>query len=1097
MDATQAAAQAVAHIQGLYHDFANTRAHNAWLEEFQQAPCAWAVVHELLMTNALEVVQYFAAQTLVTKLQAGHVPEIDASVLQQELMRYLARYYQGPPAVRKQIVVALVDYALWKPPSEDGRWLSEVVQPLAQNLEAVPCLLELLACIPDEVINRKVVVAAERRLSFATNMLQHTGTVLDMLWKAFQSNAAYSVGCLRTFARWLHLQHASPLLRAQKKAAGSSGAYTADLIKTGGLHENPLLLQAAQALSNIGTAPLELLQAATDALCEAKALTNEAGLQARPLQLLVMRAAVAGGEVLLRMPEAAGNRFIPQHSEFASRAQALGKLVSELGGLFARLVVADGQALAASAQDPLAGAPPALVQETVPVSNSLSEVAQRFYTLRHVDLARCGVDFWYAALAQHLGAMAEEEDPFDVEATGVLSSGLQNNWAINMHDLRSQLRMKQQEEKPFLEPHIQNMVKASMRAARYPAEPDQEPDFEWDPFSGFREVCNINVTEACLVVSPQWIIEHVGTVLEGICARPVQEIQWQEIDSCIFTLTGVASRAPAGQDAVIPKLIELLPQLPYPTQGFKATLMRNAASRLVLFTSGYLALNTEPCKNTLRFLTLQHMPAIPELRPPDNDAKTYCQGMACDAMKQVMTHARNTIVKADNGAFWKDVVSAVTSLALDQRLIVDGRAHLIFGIGQILAVLPDWNELEQMLGFFTSRMQEPLNPLLAALPPEPDPRNARITTPDGKAPAVLKLYIASLSCVYNMPKDAANGMMKPDHHPVLRVVEQHFATIERACLHNTHYDEFMEQVCLAFSYILGYAREYAPSSPIFTPIMQLMATCCEQHPQPFYMGLVRSCVQFFATKETEQMNACLVDLTGLFIEPIARKLATNHQPQLPPPINAAAYEMLADMLRYWNLALLTIQKAHWFTDTLCHTVEILPRLAEENLAIHEKTLCAMLRFLRNVLLWGDPEMQKGADCHTGLRDLVREAQNLVNERNLPRGGTAWPRIVGALARLLAAAAPNNPGQSLLVPVVAEVLIALFSGPFDYFASAQFPVALKNLPAPLGASFSETDLQRLVQQLKMDRQDKRRFIRTVIGLAEQFGVTLKRAKFTGG
>ena len=62
----------------------------------------------------------------------------------------------------------------------------------------------------------------------------------------------------------------------------------------------------------------------------------------------------------------------------------------------------------------------------------------------------------------------------------------------------------------------------------------------------------------------------------------------------------------------------------------------------------------------------------------------------------------------------------------------------------------------------------------------------------------------------------------------------------------------MEQVCLAFSgslaaalnvsskmlegYILGFSREYAPTSNVFVPMMKLMAKCCEQHPQPYYMS---------------------------------------------------------------------------------------------------------------------------------------------------------------------------------------------------------------------------------------------------------------------
>merc|ERR1719242_2278611 len=112
------------------------------------------------------------------------------------------------------------------------------------------------------------------------------------------------------------------------------------------------------------------------------------------------------------------------------------------------------------------------------------------------------------------------------------------------------------------------------------------------------------------------------------------------------------------------------------------------------------------------------------------------------------------------------------------------------------------------------------------------------------------------------------GLPKPEKHPVLAVVEKHFATIERVCIHNTQYEELMEQVCLAFSYILGFSREYAPTSPVFVPMMKLMGRCCEQHPQPFYMGLIRSVIGFFADRGVEQLDLVLVDLTGLFVTPV-------------------------------------------------------------------------------------------------------------------------------------------------------------------------------------------------------------------------------------
>ncbi|CAE6969676.1 unnamed protein product [Symbiodinium sp. CCMP2456] len=484
-------------------------------------------------------------------------------------------------------------------------------------------------------------------------------------------------------------------------------------------------------------------------------------------------------------------------------------------------------------------------------------------------------------------------------------------------------------------------------------------------------MCNINITEATVVVTPAWIIEHTGKLLEEICTR--NPIPWQDIDACVFVLTGVAPRAAAGQDKVIPRLIELLPQLPYPDAGNKALLMRSAASRLVLFTSGYLALHPAPCKEILKFLSLQHLPSILPLKEgSEKDMKKYCEALACDAMKMVMTAARKTIVALEGGTLWQEAVTAVINLVADSRLNVDCRAQLVFGIGQVLSVLTDWNDLEHALSMFVSRMEGPIQPILTALPAEPLGSRAVKATRDGKAPVELKLYVASVSSVYNMPPRDAS-LPPVDHHPVLGVVEKHFATIERVCIHHTQYEELMEQVCLAFSYILGFSREYVPSSKVFVPMMKLMARCCEFHPQPYYMSLVRATIGFFAANTNKEMDAILVDLTGLFILPVAKNMASSSSTLLPPPISAAAYEMMTEAVRHWNLSLLAIEHTAWMPEVLDCTIEALPHLTEVGQAQYERTITAMLRFLRNILLWGDPDTSRG-DNAPELVQLQKQAQ---------------------------------------------------------------------------------------------------------------------------
>eukprot|EP00416_Gambierdiscus_australes_P000969 CAMPEP_0171134008 /NCGR_PEP_ID=MMETSP0766_2-20121228/127290_1 /TAXON_ID=439317 /ORGANISM="Gambierdiscus australes, Strain CAWD 149" /LENGTH=341 /DNA_ID=CAMNT_0011597423 /DNA_START=90 /DNA_END=1112 /DNA_ORIENTATION=+ len=340
-----AVAQVISHIHGLHRDFANTGMHSSWLQQFQQAPEAWAVVHELLTQSPEEIVQYFAAHTLVTKLQAGHLPA--AASGRQELMRYfvgyLRHFWRGPAAVRRQLVVALTDCELWQPPAEDGLWLSDCVQQLqlSESLEALPCLLELLTVIPEEASNRKVVVSPQRRMTFAASMLQHTGMVLEALCKASQANEVSAVAALRACARWFHLQHASPALRAQKKAlssagGGASGPFSADIVKQGIVHEHPLVKQAAQTLSNIRTTNIELCRACADLLSEAQILTNETTPQARALLLLIVQAVVAGSQQLLPLTQVHLETWMPLESELTARTAILGRLVGELGGAFAR-----------------------------------------------------------------------------------------------------------------------------------------------------------------------------------------------------------------------------------------------------------------------------------------------------------------------------------------------------------------------------------------------------------------------------------------------------------------------------------------------------------------------------------------------------------------------------------------------------------------------------------------------------------------------------------------------------------------------------------------------------------------------------------------
>ena len=123
------------------------------------------------------------------------------------------------------------------------------------------------------------------------------------------------------------------MLRAQKRSSGgTSGAFTADLVKHGGLHDHPLVKFAAQTISNVGSAHIELCRACGDVLSEVQSLTNEVSPQTKPLLLLVVQAVVEGGKQLLPASQAYLEKWLSSDSELATRLAVLGRLVGELGG---------------------------------------------------------------------------------------------------------------------------------------------------------------------------------------------------------------------------------------------------------------------------------------------------------------------------------------------------------------------------------------------------------------------------------------------------------------------------------------------------------------------------------------------------------------------------------------------------------------------------------------------------------------------------------------------------------------------------------------------------------------------------------------------
>eukprot|EP00971_Amphidinium_carterae_P149331 2960643-Amphidinium_carterae.1 len=238
------------------------------------------------------------------------------------------------------------------------------------------------------------------------------------------------------------------------------------------------------------------------------------------------------------------------------------------------------------------------------------------------------------------------------------------------------------------------------------------------------------------------------------------------------------------------------------------------------------------------------------------------------------------------------------------------------------------------------------------LPPEPLGARAVKLTKDGKAPPELKLYIASVSCVYNMPP-RDSSLPRPLRHPVLTVFEQNFKVIEQVCVHHTQYEELMEQVCMAFSYILNFCKEYVPESNLLVPMLQLIARCMELRPQPFYIHLGRSLLSVYGDEESESLQSVLIDFCGALTGPVVRTFSAEaSSTALPEVIKVAAFDVLAELVRHGRIVRAAFQTT-WFMELVDITVDAMPRLAMEDMATHDRAVNTMLRFLKNLFMWVD------------------------------------------------------------------------------------------------------------------------------------------------
>lgn len=955
----------VMEIRRLYEGVHASEA-TAHLQQWQQsAACTWDTITQLVQYPN-ELVAFFGANTAVIKAQLG------GGCNGEQL---LERIVQGGSAassssIRRQLCTAYADLAMYGHAS-----LQVGVQRLADD-----ALLDLLIAFPEEARNTKVLVSPDVRKRFISQLLSNQAEVFDVI--STKDNVAK---ILTAAELWISLPSPAVL------AAVESGAKFSSEIFRKKFHEHRLNRLACE---NMLTRNAEQAAGVLSALL---ALTNEVTPVTQDAIRMAWEATAALAQKL--SPPVDPNGWLPfdpndpNREELTLNLLLVSRLLSEWGCLWYR----------------------GLAQPS-DWHTKIGDVALYWMTIRHCDISRGGLEFWYMVLSAHC-----QDKTYEAQ----------------------------------LSPWLEQFVKKSLAAVRFPKEPDRHEDFDIEMFVRTRDLCAGVLTEVANVISPQWIIQHVGDQVAVHCSA---QGDWNDLDACVFVLTGVAPRATAGKDAVIPELLRLIPTFNYPSTGLPALLLRLAAARLILYTAGYLATEREVLIKSLDFLLTNLLPSIPTIETDSkrDELKQYAEALCADALKVVTFTARSQIlgfVPSELGGgekFWPEVVTQIMNLIVNPRFNVEVRGQLCVALGQLLTSLDDFTEMEDALTAFVQRL-------------EPPPVDVLVKR-GGVTPAEMKVYLSAFTAVSSFEQRVNQVGRGDQRHPVLSLWEKSWSKLEEyAVLAVQHdFEDWLEQLCMSLAYVFGYSRHLMLDSPLFVASLTMLGKAAEAKPSSCYFRLLRSVTSTFAPIADERFDERLLDFLGTYSIPVARTMKDHFSPE----VVTNCYEMLSEALRWSNLANGAL-KSSWLPEVFDPAITVLE--TNHEMSTHEKALAAILRFFCSLIRWS-----------TEGPEIVQLSKPLWEGR--------VSRMVNICVELMRRSS-ENPTCSA-VPAVADVLRPLLNGSMEFETKSCLKQALMALPHPLAKN--AMDAHRLVDVFSMEKVDARRFGKQIYDTVCEFHGAMKRA-----
>ncbi|PVH94273.1 ARM repeat-containing protein [Periconia macrospinosa] len=166
-----------------------------YLEQFQKSEEAWTTTIAMLEENSVDAAaKLFAATTLKGKIvyDLHQLPRESLPNLRDSIMRNLATFHAGPKPTRLQLCVCLANLAIQMTEWKDV--LPHIVSTLGANPSTLPCLLDFLRVLPEEVTHGRKIALTETELQMRTAELieDNAQQALTLLIQYAQSSPAAS-----------------------------------------------------------------------------------------------------------------------------------------------------------------------------------------------------------------------------------------------------------------------------------------------------------------------------------------------------------------------------------------------------------------------------------------------------------------------------------------------------------------------------------------------------------------------------------------------------------------------------------------------------------------------------------------------------------------------------------------------------------------------------------------------------------------------------------------------------------------------------------------------------------------------------------------